>query len=336
MQILRTADCPLAPIAGRQAAVVGYGNQGRAHALNLRDSGVVVAVGARADGRGSRAASNDGFTVREPLEAALGAEIVAVLLPDEAQKAFVDRLTAASAGRPPKLLVFAHGFVLRFDPPVFPPSWTVVVIAPASPGVQVRDRFVAGSGVPAIFAVHQDGEVHGEGLPLARAYCAALGSSRAGLLVATVAQEAEVDLFGEQAVLCGGMNALTTAAFETLVEAGYPEEMAYLECVQQLRLTAELVERYGVAGMRRRISPTALFGDLTRGPRIVDAEVRRRMAEILGEVRDGEFAREWLGQLQKPVGSADETTGNEASLERAGRVIRDLYNPTVDSRDEPV
>lgn len=324
LPLLREADCPLDPLRGKTCAVIGYGNQGQAHALNLRDSGIEVWVGARPEGAGAAAATADRFTVRNWQEAASTADLVALLTPDETQAALLEQL-AVSGGSRLRAVVFAHGFTLRFGTPRLDPAWDVFVVAPAGPGVQVRSRYVEGFGVPAILAVHHDATGGAEGL--ARAYAAAIGAARAGVFRAEVAQEAEIDLFGEQSVLCGGMNGLLSAAFDTLTEAGYPPEMAYLECVQQLRLTAELVERFGIEGMRRRISPTALYGDLSRGPRLIDASTRATLRAVLAEVRDGRFAREWLATASRRPDWAREDlqAARNDRLEAAGEAVRQLF-----------
>lgn len=322
LPLYREPECPRDPILGWKIGILGYGNQGRAHALNLRDSGCEVTVLAEADRPSAERAARDGFTVTAPQEAGPSVDLLAVLAPDENHRALIERLRAAcSASASPrvKAILFAHGFALVFDEPTWDPRWDVVVVAPAGPGAQLRSSYEEGAGIPALCAVHRD--VSGQAAARARAYGAAIGCARAGLLETTVRDEVEVDLFGEQSVLCGGMNALTRAAFETLVDAGYPEEMAYLECVQQLRLTAELLESFGVEGMRRRISGTARFGDLTRGPRVIGEPSRAAMAEILGEIRDGRFAREWLAARAAalpPSSSSDR-------MEHAGTTIRRLF-----------
>lgn len=326
MEILREGDCPPDPISGWTIGVLGYGNQGRAQAWNLRESGCAVIVGARPGGPSAELASAEGFAVVTPVFLAGMADLVAVLIPDEAHTAVVSGLAAEmSRGGRTRALVFAHGYSLCFEPPSLDPAWDVAVVAPSGPGVQVRSWFEEGRGVPAFLAVHLDAS--GEADARARAYAAAIGCSRAGLMRVTVAQEAEIDLFGEQAVLCGGMNALCRAAFDVLVEAGYPSEAAYLECVQQLRLTAELLEKHGLDGMRRRISPAALWGDLTRGPRIVDAGTRARMREILDEVRSGAFAREWRARREADPGwrEAELRSARDEGFETAGETARALH-----------
>jgi ketol-acid reductoisomerase len=326
MEILRERDCPPGPIRGWTIGVLGYGNQGRAQAWNLRESGCAVIVGARPGGPSAGLASAEGFTVVAPMFLTEMADLVAVLLPDETHGAVVSALAAEArrAGRI-RVLVFAHGYSLCFEPPSLDPAWDVAVVAPSGPGAQVRSWFEEGRGVPAFLAVHRDpsGEADGR----ARAYAATIGCARAGLMRVTVAQEAEIDLFGEQVVLCGGMNALCRAAFDTLVEAGYPPEAAYLECVQQVRLTAELLEKHGLDGMRRRISPAALWGDLTRGPRIVGEGTRARMREILEEVRSGAFAREWRVRREADPDwrEADLRGARDERFEACGETARALH-----------
>lgn len=326
VQILQSDDCPPEPIEGWVLGVLGYGNQGRAQALNLRDSGHAVVVGADPAWRGAQRASAEGFPVVPLGRLAREADLVAVLLPDHVQREAVSEL-AREGGRSGRIraLVFAHGFSLRFDPPPLLPAWDVVLIAPAGPGVQLRSRYAEGGGLPALLAVHRDASGAAEGV--ARAYGSAIGCARAGLIRTTVAAETEIDLFGEQVVLCGGMNALLRCAFEVLTGAGYPPEMAYLECVQQLKLTAELVERFGVDGMRRRISPTALYGDLSRGPRLIDPDVRHRMVRVLEEIRSGEFAQEWLQKIGSDPEwpEADLGRARNPEMEDAGEMIRGLY-----------
>jgi ketol-acid reductoisomerase len=269
--------------------VLGFGNQGEAHALNLRDSGVAVRVGARPGGQGETRAHAHGFEVHPLAEAARGTATLAMLLPDEVVPQLWPELQPSLD--PECALVFAHGFNLLYGDLPLPARGDVVVVSPTGPGRVLRAAFVGGEGLPAYLAVHRDSS--GAAWGLAEAYATAIGSARARLLRTTVAEETEVDLFGEQAVLCGGMNALVTSAFELLVARGYSPEIAYLECVHQLAYLAELLQERGVEGMRRGISGTALFGDLTRGPRVVGEESRAAMARVLEEIRDGSFAREW-------------------------------------------
>ena len=280
------------PIRG-PVAVLGFGNQGEAQALNLRDSGCEVVVGARAQGPSAQRAAGFGFEVQAVADAARRAQVVAVLLPDQALPEAWPEIAAACA--PGVMLVFAHGFNLLYSRLALPSGSDVVLVSPTGPGRILRERFVAGEGLPAYLAVAQDAS--GRAWEEAEGYATALGSARARLWRTTVAEETEVDLFGEQVVLCGGMNALVTAAFDTLVAHGYSAEIAYLECVHQLKYLADLLHERGVAGMRRGISGTALFGDLTRGPRVIGEPARTEMARILEEIRSGAFAREWREEV---------------------------------------
>ncbi|MEZ4649738.1 MAG: ketol-acid reductoisomerase [Candidatus Eisenbacteria bacterium] len=328
-------DCPLGPIENWTVAIVGYGNQGAAQAKNLRDSGLHVVVGAD-PGRPSRQRAQEaGFEVL-PLGAVLSnVDLVVLVAPDELHSGIVAQMlrapgTATSASAAESAIrtrawVLSHGFSLVHDPPPIPDDHDVFVVAPAGPGVQVRQRYEVGGGVPALLAVHRDAS--GEADARARAYARAIGAARAGVLRTTVKDEVDIDLFGEQAVLCGGMNALTQAAFDTLVSAGYAPEAAYLECVHQLRLTAELVESYGIEGMRRRISSTALYGDLTRGPRIGNEALRETFRQILDEVRSGAFAKEWLETRRNSPDWSRTAPGRARhdGLEDAGRVVRGLW-----------
>lgn len=281
-----TAEAP----RGR-VAILGFGNQGEAQALNLRDSGCDVIVGAR-PGPGATRALAAGFEVLPLREAAENAAVLAVMLPDQEVPGLWPELTVSGAR--PVTIVFAHGFNLLYGALDLPAEADVVLVSPTGPGRMLRERFVAGSGLPAYLAVAQDAS--GKAWETAESYAAGIGSARARLWRTTVAEETEVDLFGEQVVLCGGMNALVTAAFETLTARGYAPEIAYLECVHQLKYLADLLHERGVAGMRRGISGTALFGDLTRGSRVIGPESREQMAEILDEIRSGAFAREWQSE----------------------------------------
>ncbi|MCC6349376.1 MAG: ketol-acid reductoisomerase [Candidatus Eisenbacteria bacterium] len=274
------------PVGGGTVAILGYGNQGAAHALNLRDSGEPVVVGAR-PGHGAQArARAAGFETCALEEAVTRAAVVAVLLPDDAVPALWPGL--ARALRPGAGVVFAHGFNLLYSDLEFPAGTDAVLVAPTGPGRVLRQVYERGEGLPAYIAVHRDGS--GGAWALAERYADGLGCAR--VWRTTVREETEVDLFGEQSVLCGGMNALVTAAFETLVEAGYAPEIAYLECVHQLKFLADLLHERGVTGLREGISGTALYGDVTRGPRVIGEPSRHQLRAMLAEIRDGRFARE--------------------------------------------
>ncbi len=276
-----------------RVVILGYGNQGEAHARNLRDSGEQVSVAARA-GRGAESRARvHGFEVAPPADAVRAADTLAVLLPDEAVPTAWPELSAHLGGV--RTFVFAHGFNLLYGSLEFPPEAAVVLVSPTGPGRVVRELYEKGDGVPAYLAVHQAGR--GDAWATATHYATSLGSARARLLRTTVREETEVDLFGEQAVLCGGMNALVSAAYGTLVRAGYTPEIAYLEVVHQLHYLAELLHARGVAGLRRGISGTALYGDLTRGPRVINEVSRQAMESMLAEIRSGAFAREWLAEV---------------------------------------
>jgi ketol-acid reductoisomerase len=289
----RAGDEPGEGLGGRPVAVLGFGNQGEAQALNLRDAGAEVRVGARPGGQAEGRALRAGFPTSPLAEAARGAAVVAVLLPDEAvPQLWPDLAPAWVAG---VTMVFAHGFNLLYSDLEFPPDADVVLVSPTGPGRILRERYVEGGGLPAYLAVHHDRS--GRAWTRAEAYALAIGATRELLWRTTVAEETEVDLFGEQVVLCGGMNALVTAAFETLAGRGYAPEMAYLECVHQLKYLADLLHERGITGLRQAISGTARYGDLTRGPRVVGEASRAEMARILEEIRSGEFAAAWRAEV---------------------------------------
>jgi ketol-acid reductoisomerase len=305
------------PLAGATLAVLGFGNQGEAQALNLRDSGVTVVAGTRAGGSGEARARAHGFETLSLAEATRRAGVCAVLLPDEVTAALWPQI--APSLRPDTGLVFAHGFNLLYADLAFPAGADVVLVSPTGPGRVLRELYARGEGLPAYLAVHRDGS--GTAWALAERYAAALGCQRARLWRTTVREETEVDLFGEQAVLCGGMNALVTAAFEVLLAKGYSPEIAYLECVHQLKYLADLLHERGIAGMRQGISGTALFGDVTRGPRVVGEPARAAMAALLDEIRSGAFAREWADEVARgrPRLDAEVTRAARHPIEEARR-----------------
>lgn len=280
-------------LSGRTIAVIGYGSQGHAHALNLRDSGARVIVGLRAGGNSWRKAREAGLDVREIADAARAADVIMVLVPDQDCRTIYDQAIAPALSKG-KTLMFAHGFNIHFKEITPPADVDVSMIAPKSPGHLVRSEFEGGRGVPGLVAIHQDAS--GNALANALAYASGIGCTRAGVIETSFREETETDLFGEQAVLCGGATALVKAGFETLVAAGYRPEMAYFECLHELKLIVDLMYRGGMSFMRYSISDTAEYGDYTRGPRIVTDETRAEMKKILEEIQSGAFAREWLAE----------------------------------------
>jgi ketol-acid reductoisomerase len=308
-------------IEARKVAVIGYGSQGHAHALNLRDSGVDVRVGLR-EGSASRAkAEQEGLRVSSVAEACQEADLITVLLPDTEQ-ASVYEAEIAPHLQPGDALFFAHGFNIRFGLIRPPDGVDVGMVAPKGPGHLVRRTYVDGGGVPSLIAVASDES--GKAMELALSYADALGATRAGVLVTTFEEETETDLFGEQVVLCGGVSALVTAAFETLVEAGYQPESAYFECLHELKLIVDLMYEQGISGMRFSVSDTAEYGDMTRGPRIIDDHVRAEMRAILGEIRDGSFAAEWVAEnaAGRPRFRQLREEGREHQIEKVGAELR--------------
>jgi ketol-acid reductoisomerase len=286
----------LALIQGKKVAIIGYGSQGHAHALNLRDSGVSVRVGLQ-PGSGSLArAQKEGLTINTPAEAAAWADVIMILTPDTKQpKLYKESIEPnLSAG---KTLMFAHGFNIRFGTIKPPASVDVSMIAPKAPGHRVREVFTEGGGTPALIAIEQDAS--GNAKALALSYAKGLGCTRAGVLETTFTEETETDLFGEQAVLCGGVSELIKAGFDTLVEAGYQPEVAYFECMHELKLIVDLIYRGGLSYMRYSISDTAEQGDYTAGPRIITSKTREEMKKILAEIRDGSFAKKWIEENEQ-------------------------------------
>ncbi|MBI4719247.1 MAG: ketol-acid reductoisomerase [Planctomycetes bacterium] len=322
MTIFRESDADPGVLRGKQLAVLGYGNQGRAHALNLRDSGLSVVVGQRPGAGGDRARS-DSFEPRAIRDAAATADLLILTLPDESA-ADIYAAHIAPAIRAGQTLGFVHGFNIRYGFITPPRDVDVVMIAPKGPGTLLRSLYESGRGLPALLAIHQDAT--GAARRTALAWAAGIGSTRAAVVQTTFACETETDLFGEQAVLCGGMAALTKAAFDTLVEAGYEPEFAYLECVHELKQVVDLLYGHGLSAMRARISNTAEYGDLTRGPRIIGDEVRAEMRRVLDEVRGGAFAAEWIAEHRaggarfRKLHDADVDT----AFERAGVAVRAL------------
>jgi ketol-acid reductoisomerase len=286
----------LALIQGKKVAIIGYGSQGHAHSLNLRDSGVSVRVGLY-DGSASRGrAEKEGLTVNSAAEAAAWADVIMILAPDTKQPELYREAIEPNL-KPGKTLMFAHGFNIRFGS-IKPPAFVdVSMIAPKAPGHRVREVFTEGGGTPALIAIEQDASGHAKALALS--YAKGLGCTRAGVLETTFTEETETDLFGEQAVLCGGVSELIKAGFETLVEAGYQPEVAYFECLHELKLIVDLIYRGGLSYMRYSVSDTAEHGDYSAGPRIITPETRKEMRKILAEIRDGSFAKKWIEENEK-------------------------------------
>jgi ketol-acid reductoisomerase len=293
MQAMYDRDADRGAIEGKTIAILGYGSQGRAHALNLRDSGCTVVVGLRADSASRPGAVRDGLAVDEVANAVKRADVTMMLVPDEEQPATFMRDVRDNL-KPGSALAFAHGFGIHFGTIVPPANVDVWMCAPKGPGRLVRSEYEMGRGVPCLIAVHQDPT--GTARKTALAYASAIGGGRAGILETNFREETETDLFGEQAVLCGGASALVTAGFETLVDAGYAPEMAYFECLHELKLIVDLMYERGIEGMRNAISNTAKYGDYTRGPRIVDDHTKATMKEILGEIQSGAFAQQWVAE----------------------------------------
>jgi len=317
------SDCDPSALSGKTIAVIGYGSQGHAHALNNHDSGNTVVVGARPDSRAWNAASADGLAVATVAEATAQGDVVMVLVPDHIQ-AGLYRDEIAPNLRPGAMLMFAHGFNIRFGGITPSADVDVAMIAPKGPGHLVRRQYVDGIGVPGLIAIHQDAT--GNARTLALAYGHAIGCARGGLIETTFTEETETDLFGEQAVLCGGTTQLVKMGFETLVEAGYQPEIAYFECLHELKLIVDLMWEGGLAGMRYSISDTAEYGDLTRGPRVIDEHVRENMRKLLADIQDGEFAREMMAEEEAGRPNFERLRAENADhqIERVGKRLRDM------------
>ncbi len=316
-------DVSLDPLKGKKIAVIGYGSQGHAHALNLRDSGLEVAVGLRKGGASWDRAQADGLRVMEVEEAASWADVIMMLIPDTLQPEVYKRHIEAHL-KDGDALAFAHGFNIHFGQIVPPESVDVFMVAPKGPGFLVRRMYQEGKGVPCLAAVYQDAT--GSAFDVALAYAKGIGGTRAGVIETTFREETETDLFGEQVILCGGVTSLIKAAFETLVEAGYQPEVAYFECCHELKLIVDLIYEQGISGMRKWISDTAKYGDVTRGPRVIDDYVRQTLWEILEEIQTGKFAKEWIleNQVGRPVFNALLERDRSHLIEEVGRRLRDM------------
>jgi ketol-acid reductoisomerase len=318
-------DANLDLLAGKTVAIIGYGSQGHAHALNLKDSGVNVVVGLYSGSKSVKKAEEAGLKVLSVAEAAKTADWIMILLPDEVQKTIYQAEIEPHLSEG-KVLFFAHGFNINFAQIIPPPTVDVVMVAPKGPGHLVRRTYEQGQGVPALFAVFQDAS--GQARDRAMAYAKGIGGTRAGVLETTFREETETDLFGEQVVLCGGLTALIKAGFDTLVEAGYQPELAYFECLHEVKLIVDLIVEGGLAKMRDSISNTAEYGDLTRGPRIVTDETRAEMRKILREIQTGQFAREFVleNQAGKPGFTAMRRRESEELIEEVGKDLRAMFS----------
>ncbi|MEJ5185578.1 MAG: ketol-acid reductoisomerase [Candidatus Geothermincolales bacterium] len=324
-EIYYDADADLGLLRGKKVAVLGFGSQGHAHALNLHDSGVDVIVGLRPGSPSREKAEKAGLRVMDMAEAAREADLVMMLVPDQHHKEVYEQCVRGAL-KEGDALFFAHGFNIHYRQ-VIPPEWVdVVMVAPKGPGHMVRRMFQQGSGVPSLVAVHQD--YTGRALQLGLAYAKGLGATRAGVIRTTFEEETETDLFGEQCVLCGGVTELIKAGFDTLVEAGYQPEVAYFECLHELKLIVDLIYEGGIARMRDSISDTAEYGDMTRGKRIIDGRVREEMKRILREIQTGEFAREWIleNQAGRPSFSALRRLEAKHPIEEVGRKLRSMMS----------
>jgi ketol-acid reductoisomerase len=327
-------DCDAGALAGKTIAIIGYGSQGHAHALNLKDSGHKVIIGLYEGSKSWSKAEAQGFKVMVAKEAAAAADLTMILINDEKQaKLYAESI--APAMKKGKTLAFAHGFNIHFGQIVPPADVDVVMIAPKGPGHTVRSQYLEGKGVPCLIAVQQDPS--GTAKAKALAYAKGIGGARAGVLETTFREETETDLFGEQCVLCGGVSALMKAGFETLVEAGYQPENAYFECIHEMKLIIDLVVQKGLSFMRYSISDTAEYGDYSVGPRIITEETKREMKKVLGEIRDGTFARNWIleNQAGRPHFNAMRRIEAQHPVEKVGTELRKMmsWDPESGERD---
>lgn len=322
MKIYYDKDTDLGFIKGKRIAIIGYGSQGHAHANNLKDSGMDVVVGLR-EGKSWKKAIDAGLKVLDTSQAVKTSDIVMVLVPDELQGDLYNKEIGPNL-KPGSYLAFAHGFNIHFDQILPSPDINVFMAAPKGPGHLVRSEFARGSGVPMLLAIHQDPSKNTKDIGLA--YASAIGGGRAGIIETTFKEETETDLFGEQVVLCGGMTALITAGYETLVEAGYSPEMAYFECLHEVKLIVDLIYEGGISNMRYSVSNTAQYGDLTRGPRIITEETKKEMKKILTEIQSGQFAKEWIleNKANRPVFNALTRRSDVHSIEEVGTRLRSM------------
>ena len=321
MDVFYDRDADLSSLAGKRVAIIGFGSQGHAHALNLRDSGLEVLIGLRSPGESWNKAKRQGFEVSTPADVAARADLVTVLVPDE-EMSVVYREQLEKQLRPGATLAFAHGFNIHFREIVPRADLDVIMIAPKAPGRTVRSTFQRGGGVPSLIAVHQD--VSGRAQKMALAYACAIGSGRAGVIATTFKVETETDLFGEQTVLCGGVVDLIKCGFETLVEAGYPAEMAYFECLHELKLVVDMLYKGGIAGLNDGISNTAEFGEYHVGPTVVTSETKRHMRDVLMNIQSGAFARDFIAESKagQPTLRACRSATERHPIEQVGARLR--------------
>jgi len=323
MQVYYDADGDINIIKNKKVSIIGYGSQGHAHALNLHESGVKVTVGLRENSKSWSQAQNSGLSVSSIADAVSGADLVMLLAPDEHQ-AVIYKESILPNIKQGAALAFAHGFNVHYNQIQPREDLDVIMIAPKGPGHLVRSTYTKGSGVPTLISVHQDAS--GNAKNIALSYAIANGGGRSGVIETSFKEETETDLFGEQAVLCGGASALVQAGFETLVEAGYAPEMAYFECLHELKLIVDLMYEGGIANMRYSISNTAEYGDVTRGPRVIDADTKKRMKQILTEIQNGEFAKEFILENQAGAASlhAKRRIGQQHPIEVVGKKLRNM------------
>jgi ketol-acid reductoisomerase len=325
LKMIYDGDADLSLLDGKTVAIIGYGSQGHAHALNLKESGVNVVVGLRPDSKSAAKAKADGLEVLTPLEATKKADMVMILVPDEIM-GDVYAAEVAEGLEPGNMLLFAHGFAIHFKQITPPEGVDVAMAAPKGPGHLVRRQYTEGKGVPGLMAVEVDATGNAEALT--RAYCKGIGCTRAGVIPTTFRDECESDLFGEQVVLCGGLTELVRAGFDTLTEAGYPPELAYFECLHEVKLIVDLMYEKGIAGMRYSISNTAEYGDLSRGKRIITDDTRAEMRKILSEIQSGEFAREWIAEYKAGLPNFNATAEEQARhpIEVTGKKLRGMMD----------
>ena len=324
LKVLMDADIDKSNILNKKVAVIGYGSQGYGQSTNLKDSGVDVVIGARIGGASAKKAEAEGLKVMSIEDAVKWADLIQILIPDEVQAKVYEEQIKPNL-RAGQYLMFAHGFNIHFKKIVPPTDVNVLMVAPKGPGHTVRSEYVAGKGVPSLIAVYQDPS--GDSKEVALAYASAIGAGRAGIYETTFKEETETDLFGEQAVLCGGLSALITAGFEVLVEAGYSPYMAYFECLHEMKLIVDLVNQGGISDMRYSISNTAEWGDLTIGPRIITPAGKDEMKKVLKEIQDGKFATEWLNEYNSGMKKFKELEkqGEEHQIEVVGRELRSRF-----------